>query len=483
MPVTLTAPLAWKKANADELKLLQSLQGNILKGHGRDFTANIFFKLNPAKQVEARRALREITNFHITSAHQQLLEAEQFKAGGAGSTPFVHLALSFKGYQALGLAASAPNDPDFQAGMKAPASLAALADPPINSWEQAFQQDIHGVLIAAHDKRSEAAALTRSLEALIQEGGGTVVHVQHGAALRNKDDVGIENFGYVDGRSQPLLLQEDIDSENAKAGSSRWDPAFPLNAALIDDPGVTDGFSFGSLFVFRKLEQDVRGFKTREQQIADVLELNGEARELAGAMIVGRFEDGTPVTVSDEARGGAPSNNFNYTGDAGKRCPLHAHIRKSNPRGSGGAELEPVERAHLMPRRGIPYEDVKRNIHPDELPESQTLAEFNTGVAPLLPTGGVGLLFMAYNRQIAQQFKFTQQTWVNSTGFPLQPPGVHGIDPVIGQGPHNLIDQKLPKQWDTPAAGTSNNVSFAGFVKMRGGEYFFAPSLTFLRNL
>ena len=104
-------------------------------------------------------------------------------------------------------------------------------------------------------------------------------------------------------------------------------------------------------------------------------------------------------------------------------------------------------------------------------------------MAPLLPTGGVGLLFMAYNRQIAQQFKFTQQTWVNSTGFPLQPPGVHGIDPVIGQGPHNLIDQKLPKQWDNTAAGTSNNVSFAGFVKMRGGEYFFAPSLTFLRNL
>lgn len=483
MPVNLNALLAWKKANADELKLLQSLQGNILKGHGRDFTANIFFKLNPAKQVEARRALRQITSFHITSAHRQLLEAEQFKATGSGSTPFVHLALSFKGYQALGLAASAPSDPDFQAGMKASASLAALADPPINSWENAFQQEIHGVLIAAHDNRSEAAALTRSLEELIQEGGGSVVHVQHGAALRNRAAVGIENFGYVDGRSQPLLLQEDIESENAHAGSSRWDPAFPLNAALIDDPGVADGVSFGSLFVFRKLEQDVRGFKKREQQIADVLELKGEARELAGALIVGRFEDGTPVTLSDEARGEVPSNDFNYTGDAGKRCPFHAHIRKSNPRGSGGAEAEAAERTHLMPRRGIPYEDVKRNVHPEELPEAETLAEFNSDVAPLLPTGGVGLLFMAYNREIAHQFKFTQQTWVNNTGFPLQPSGAHGIDPVIGQGAANPTDQKLPKQWDNPAAGTGNNVSFAGFVKMRGGEYFFSPSLTFLRNL
>ena len=42
MPINLNAPLAWTKADSDELKMLQSLQGNILKGHGRDYTANIF---------------------------------------------------------------------------------------------------------------------------------------------------------------------------------------------------------------------------------------------------------------------------------------------------------------------------------------------------------------------------------------------------------------------------------------------------------
>jgi deferrochelatase/peroxidase EfeB len=134
-----------------------------------------------------------------------------------------------------------------------------------------------------------------------------------------------------------------------------------------------------------------------------------------------------------------------------------------------------------MPRRGIPFEDVKRTTHPAELPESTDLASFLAKVAPLLPTGGVGLLFMAYNQKIAQQFKFTQQTWANNTNFPV--PGAHGIDPVIGQGVNPPGDQKLPKQWDNPAAGTSNNVAFAGFVKMKGGEYFFSPSLTFLRNL
>jgi len=483
MPINLAAALSWRNASADEQHMLQSLQGNILKGHGRKFTANIFFHFNPAHQLEGKRLLRELANYHLTSAHRQLLDTDRFKEKKVGGGPFVHLALSAKGYQALGLAASAPVDADFQGGMKSAASVAALADPAVGSWEAPFQQDLHAVLLAADETEPRTGALAAELEALIVGAGGTVVHVQRGKALMNAADNGIENFGYVDGRSQPLLLQEDIDAESKAAGRARWDPGFTLAAALVKDPGTADPNAFGSFFVFRKLEQDVRAFKTREQQIADVLGLTGGDRELAGAMIVGRFEDGTPVTMSDEARGLAPPNDFDYGGDAGRRCPFHAHIRKSNPRGSGGAEPEAIERGHLMPRRGIPYEDVKRAVHPDELPEADTLAEFNAKVAPLLPTGGVGLLFMAYNSRISQQFKFTQQAWVNSTGFPTVPAGPHGIDPVIGQGPVVLTDQKLPKKWDSPAAGTVNNVSFSGFVKMRGGEYFFSPSLAFLKDL
>ncbi|MEA2871464.1 MAG: hypothetical protein QOH67_1440, partial [Hyphomicrobiales bacterium] len=377
MAINLAAPLAWTKATAEELKMLQCLQGNILKGHGRDFTANIFFKLDPVKPLQMKRMLRDLANFHLTSAYAQLLAAQEFKKSGKDGGPFAHLALSVKGYQALGLAASAPADPDFQAGMKAPGSLAALIDPPVAQWEPPFQQDLHGVVIAAADTEGETAALAGTIKDLIADAGGTVVHVQHGKALRNSADEGIENFGYVDGRSQPLMLQEDIDAETSGAGTSRWDPTFPLNTALLKDPGTTDTVSFGSLFIFRKLEQAVKNFKTREQQVADILALTGEDRELAGAMIVGRFEDGTPVTLSKDARGGKPANNFNYSVDAGVRCPFHGHIRKTNPRGSGGAEAEPLERKHIMARRGIPFEDVKRMTHPAELPESGSLVEFN----------------------------------------------------------------------------------------------------------
>ncbi len=50
----------------------------------------------------------------------------------------------------------------------------------------------------------------------------------------------------------------------------------------------------------------------------------------------------------------------------------------------------------------------------------------------------------------------------------------------FGQGP--VATQNWPKEWDDLAAGTLP-LSFQGFVKMRGGEYFFAPSLNFLKSV
>jgi Dyp-type peroxidase family len=481
--IDLNKPLEWTKANPDEEKLLQSLQGNILKGHGRPFTANIFFSFDKTKLIESRRVLRALANYHLTNAHRQLLDTQRYKETRQGGGAFSHLALSFKGYAAIGLSSSAPNDNDFKLGMGNTASISALNDPPLNQWEQLFQKEIHGVLLAADETESKTEQLSRSLIELLEDAGCTIIHVQHGKALFNEAGVGIEHFGYVDGRSQPLMLVEDIEQESKTASISRWDPAFPLKTALVKDPGTSDAFSFGSFFIFRKLEQHVRAFKTREQEIADILNLKDDDRELAGAMIVGRFEDGTPVTLSKEARKEVPPNNFNYAGDGGSRCPFHAHIRKVNPRGSGGAEDPKDERKHLMARRGIPFEDVKRTVNPAGLPEAKDLNEFKTKVAPLLPVDGVGLLFMAYNHTIADQFKFTQQIWANNAGFPLQPVGPHGIDPVIGQGINNPGDQKLPREWDNPAKGKDNTSSFAGFVKMKGGEYFFSPSLTFLQTL
>ena len=431
MSIDLTQPLSWKSATHEQQRMLRALQGNILKGHGRPATVNIFFRIDPAKKHAMRAALREVANYHATSAYQQLIETDNFHASGKSGTPFVSVFLSATGYNALGIpAAATPPDASFRNGMRAAAP--ALGDAAVATWETPFKNQIDGMILVASENDTALRLKRDAIAALLHETDThAIVQEQQGRAIFNTSNDGIEHFGYVDGRSQPLMLVEDNDKEAKNAGISRWDPIAPLNAALISEPGSTDGLSFGSYFVFRKLEQNVRDFKRTEQQLADALALTGDDRERAGAMVVGRFENGTPVTMCDEAKAFTPPNDFNYEGDASARCPVHAHIRKVNPRASGGAEPPPVERTHLMPRRGIPYEDVVRAVHPSDVPDSGSLADFDANAGPLLPTADVGLLFMAYNHDLAAQFEFTQKTWANSNTFPVAgaPPK---LDPIIG---------------------------------------------------
>lgn len=506
-PVNLCAPLRWKTATTREQRMLRNLQGNILKGHGRDNTWNVFFRFG-ADVRTSKRLLRELGNFHVTDAAKQLQETEAFKTTQTAGGTFCSVFLTSPGYKALELDfASVPDNGVFETGMRDGNNVAAVNDPAPDSWEEPFKQEIHGLILMADDDIPRGEAAARQVEEMVTASGGTLIHTQAGKALRNSAGNGLEHFGYIDGRSQPLLLMEDIEKESRDEGVSHWDPAFPLQTVLVRDPLVAlpgpspddrscnpeDPEAYGSFFIFRKLEQKVAAFKLREQELADHLGLAGEARELAGALVVGRFEDGTPVTMADEAKGiKNPPNDFNYSADSGaSRCPFHAHIRKTNPRGSGGAEPEkPAERAHIMARRGIPYEDKPRGVHPDKLPESSSKEEFLEKVFPLLPVDGLGLLFMAYNSKLEKQFVFTQKFWANSVNFPRKPtPGPSGIDGVIGQeppaaaGPAPLSGQTYPLVWDDPAAGAKQDFDFKGFVTMKGGEYFFAPSVLFLRSL
>ncbi|MDB5967912.1 MAG: putative peroxidase [Hydrocarboniphaga sp.] len=484
----LDKPLKWTEAKPDELKMLRALQGNILKGHGRHFTANIFLRFGK-DQGKSRRLLRDLGNHHVTDAYSQLLAARDFKKCGKSGGDFCHVALAFEGYVVLGLADSAPGDEEFrqQDGMRSAGSRTDLHDPELGEWEPEFRQALHAIVLVASDTEATCGMLASRIKSRVEAGDATVVKIQRGKQLINAAGEGIEHFGYIDGRSQPLMLVEDIEHEAEITGTALWDPSFGLGTALVADPGVLaqpeNTYSFGSYFIFRKLEQNVRGFKKREQDIADALIPKGGNRELPGAMLVGRFEDGTPITMSNSARGTSPPNDFNYDGDNGSRCPFHSHIRKTNPRGSGGAEQQEKERLHLMARRGITYEDIARDVHPEELPEVESSAEFDEHVAPHLPERGVGLLFMAYNSVIADQFKFAQRFWANSDRFPVgKPDAANGIDPVIGQAAV-VGSQRIPVEWDMPDKKDGADIHFSGFVKMKGGEYFFSPSLTFLKGI
>ena len=449
---------------------LDNLQGNLLKSHGRDRVSHMFITFTGT--LESARQFMAGMSRHATSANEQQKQTDRHTADPTKNELFTQVLISAQGYAFLNADTSA-FDPSFRLGMKQ--ARMKLSDPPVGAWESPFKRDIHALIVLADDREDALEDRVDEIREALED--IAEVHVEIGLAVKNEADRVIEHFGYIDGRSQPLFFQQDVDAEP----TTKWDPSAGPNLIVVKDPLGSSNDDCGTYYVFRKLEQNVRGFKQHEQDLADALHLTGDARELAGALVVGRFEDGTPVALHDAATeaamgagvgGGSTSgphppieNDFAYPADdaAGNKCPFIGHIRKTNPRGDStalGATLQ-QEKLHRIARRGItfgkpkgPGEDISK-----------------------MPTHGVGLLFQCCNSDLSEQFEFMQQSWANNTNFVT--PG-NGIDPVMGQSLGTF-----PKQHWPAAYGSSARVEFGfnNFVTMKGGEYFFCPSITFLKSL
>ena len=477
MAVALGAPFSWKSATGDMKALLEGLQPNIIKAHTREFLTILFLEFGSA--AAGNRFLKSLVAVTgtplVKSALKHLTEVDAFNTAKRAAqtnpppgTAYVGVGISKPGYDKLGIiSAKQPTDAAFRAGMKA----AQLEDPPLNQWEPTYRGDIHAIVLIGDSKPASRNVALSKVRSLIAKAGG-VVEIGHeeGHGQHNSNGDGIEHFGYVDGRSQPLFLTEDLAHETLECdGTANWNPAFAPSRAVVSDPAAPNpAVQFGSYFVYRKLEQNVHRFKSAEKTFAKKLGLKGDDAERAGAMIVGRFEDGTPLASQFFDGAHHPvQNNFNYGSDAqGGKCPFYAHIRKVNPRGSGGFEPVADERLHIMPRRGQTY-----GVRTDDLNDGKI---FNK------PTGDVGLLFMAFNADLGQQFEFAQKNWANNPTFPLAP-NPPGLDMVMGQGPRpNPFGNVKWGEMDAPQVNTS---AVPQAVTMKGGEYFFMPSLPFLASL
>ncbi|EFA71897.1 Dyp-type peroxidase [Cylindrospermopsis raciborskii] len=441
--------------------LLKELQGNILRGHGRDYSVHLFLEFKPDKLVEVKQWIQTFAQKYLKSAKKQSDEAVNYRQNSIKGGLFTNFFLSCKGYEYLEIEPFLiPSDSPFRQGMKNENIRAVLGDPKVDQWESGFQRQIHALILIADD---DIIALLQGVNQMMQKLRlvADIVHREDGFIFRNEAGQIIEHFGFVDGLSQPLFLKRDVvRSRIQDSGFSKWDSRAPLDIILTKDPNGKTEDSYGSYLVYRKLEQNVKKFRGEQESLAKALEIK---KDLAGALVVGRFYDGTPVTLTD-----IPTflhnitNNFNYDDDlAGTKCPFHSHVRKMNPRGdtgnvvssSGFDEALAVERKHRIARRGVSY----GSNDPAHDPETDS-----------------GLLFLCFQADIENQFNFMQTRWANATGF-VQ--ANVGPDPIIGQ-PQGT--QKWVKNW---GLSDSKPLKFELCVTMKGGEYFFAPSLSFLQNI
>lgn len=313
--------------------------------------------------------------------------------------------------------------------------------------------------------------------------------------LRSEAPIDVEPFGFKDGLSQPELdwddsktLPEDkLAYENRTAlgefllgyrneyGKYTDRPLLPSGedqtAGLLpaeEQPDKRDLACNGSYLVLRQLEQDVAGFWdfVARQSYGD----SAAATQLAEAM-VGRRKNGEPLIPS--GTDDASLNRFTYETDpAGVRCPLGAHIRRANPRNSDFPYGTTGLRQKLLRMAGF-----HRASFRDDLVSSTRFHRLlrrgrGYGSADAKPQG---IYFIALNANISRQFEFVQNAWVNSSKF-------DGLsdesDPLLGNR-HAMPGCPVTDLFSLPHAdGLTRRVAgLPQFVTVRGGSYFFLPSM------
>jgi len=467
---------------------LDDIQANILKGHGREHQLCLFIQFKPGVPPTAVRDWITLTALRVTSASDSIHAAQAYKAalrhgesGDIGKETVTTFCLSASGYRRLGYSKDEmPSDPSFRLGMKDGLVNGKLFDPPSFFWEPCYRDSIDVMLLLANKSEEElkrehdeiALGLTDIGSILFTESSNVLL--AEGTAADSRKYV--EHFGYQDGISNPKF---------------EYDENGNLSSGDIDMVLAADSFGcFGTYVVFRKLEQNVLAFNRQVSALSSTL---GIDEELVKAQVVGRFRDGTPLEKSVK-EGLGQEDEFDFENDPkGSRCPFHAHIRKVRPRvktlsfnvEKGKPEvLEPA--AISLVRRGMTYGHRAADLS-DE------------------PAHGVGLLFMSCQKSIQHQFEQIQG-WCNDEHF-LSPKFINGdaagIDPIIGQNPIASQPQKWNTTWLDGITGElhdlrqngdgaqssaseenpANQTVFKGVVKLMGGEYFYAPPISFLRNL
>ncbi|GAB3903519.1 hypothetical protein GCM10027612_70110 [Microbispora bryophytorum subsp. camponoti] len=268
MPVDLSngKPLAWDSAklDADTKAMLDNLQPNILQAHVRESMSLLLVHFGDGP--DGRRFLRSLVPL-MKSARKHLEEVRDFNRTKKSGTPYVGVGISKIGYLKVGHSPTRFTDNAFKSGMKRRKDT--LSDPAVGAWEEHYQEEIHAIVLIG-DATPEPVAATRERVLALLPKTAKVVGEEKGEGLRDAQGRGIEHFGYVDGRSQPLFLADQVAAESG----TNWDPFFPLSHVLVPDPlAPHPARHFGSYLVLRKLEQNVRAFREAEEALADALGL------------------------------------------------------------------------------------------------------------------------------------------------------------------------------------------------------------------
>jgi len=345
-----------------------------------------------------------------------------------------------------------------------------------SNWESVWNEDIHVWLAIYAEGPEELARRCDEVVRLMQETCGARLLYTQQAALICIDGkpTSKEHFGYTDGFGNPDfegVERKTVPGQGKLTPDGKWAPlatgefilGYPDEARELPVCPVPYLLGInGTFMAYRKMHQNVASFR---KYLAEKGSQYPGGEEKLAAKFVGRWKDGTPVELSpdrpdpDLVQQPSRSTDFTYGKDLdGARCPIGSHIRRSNPRDAFGFNGQLVNRRRIM-RRGLPY---GAYTPPDQ---------------PASDADDHGIVFMALGASLFRQFEFVQQQWIE-----------YGNDARLGNdkdlmvGCHNGGNDGFTVQGSAEPGNTPFICgSLPNFVDMRGGEYFFLPSLTALR--
>jgi Dyp-type peroxidase family len=275
------------------------------------------------------------------------------------------------------------------------------------------------------------------------------------AHLDTVDLDGREQFGFHDGISQPSI--EGLPRTGPRARSVRaGEFVLGYPNELTRRVGSSALARNGSYLVLRQLEQDVDGLWRYCAEVSGDGQLRGGASVALAARMVGRWPSGAPLVLSPDGDDPtlADADDFGYhdLDPRGTRCPIGAHVRRTNPRDAlapdaGSPRSVAIVRQHRILRRGRSYGSGSER----------------------------GLHFICLNASLSRQFEFLQRSWVCDPHFN----GLYeDADPLIGPR------RPLGDTFTMPGAPVRRRLrGLPRFVTTRGGAYFFLPGVRTLGRI
>lgn len=497
-------------------QIFKDLQGRVIKNYGRQHSLYIFIQFDKNKINEVKQWIRAEIATNVTSTWGQLEDTKTYRARQQDSIYVGKLCQNFflsdRGYLALGFnTANANNkgekidDSLFKQGMRKHWEDTYLLNKnrddywynPPERWDLGGNDDkqIHALMFLAHSSLEE---LKNEAKTIIDRGEklGKIVACEVGSVFRDGNDKAIGPFGFADGISQPLFLKRDYDKYCQNQDIKQWNPFASLNLVLVKDP-YGESYSYGSYCVFQKLETNYELFAEKIGELAEKIE--GD-RDRAEALVVGRFKDGTPIALAEQPNQNDKNpiaNSFNYTDDLyGRKCPLHSHIRKVNPRQDrDDADLAEARKKNRIFRAGITYFDDPKAWQTQDLSVLQQclnkLEYFNEISQQSLEKNIAsisGLLFVCFQQSISEQFDRLQRKWADDSEFPREREDgkTKYLDPIIGHRFNRNRQEQSPEpqEWQKKWNGEEfSRYLFDGCIKEKGGEFLFMPSISFLKSL